>query len=210
MVGIVATALIISDGNRGTQGSGTSGSTTPSSTSTSSGKRSSTTPTTTTTTRTPQDDVLLAALPAVYKTGITCQPAHPGAGATAMVKCGKPNTPVDPRWQMPSEAEFRLFPDRNSQDAYFLALVTSRGIPRNDARGGCRPKEDPIHYALYYRDTSGPLPGEFTTCFLDDGTAQVWWVDSKTLTIGALKEPGNIDTLDQLDLWWNTSILSAS
>jgi hypothetical protein len=115
----------------------------------------------------------------------------------------------DPYAPPPAAAEFRLFADRAKQDAYFLALVNSRGIPRMDERGGCRPKSDPIHYALFYRDTSGPLPGEFTTCFLADGNAQVWWGDTRNLTIGTLKKPGDVDTLDKLDLWWNHQILSA-
>jgi serine/threonine-protein kinase len=101
-----------------------------------------------------------------------------------------------------------LFGDRATQDAFFQALVTRWRIPRMDDRGGCRPKSDPIHYTLYYRDTSGPLPGEFMTCFLADGNAQVWWVDTRTLTIGAVKRPGDINTLDRLDLWWSTTILA--
>jgi serine/threonine-protein kinase len=109
----------------------------------------------------------------------------------------------------PAEAEFRLFADQAKQNAFFLALVTSRGIPRMDERGGCRPKSDPIHYALFYRDVSGPLPNEFTTCFLDGGNAQVWWVDTRNLTIGTLKKPGDVETLDKLDLWWNHQILTA-
>jgi serine/threonine-protein kinase len=177
--------------------------------SSSSGTTSTTTSTatTTTTTRSPQVDALLAALPTVYRnTGCTAITAD--GGAVAAVHCT--TNAWDPRNQEPDEAEFRLFADRAAQDAYFQALVTSRGIPRMDERGGCRPKSDPIHYALYYRDTSGPLPGEFVTCFLADGIAQVWWVDTRTLTIGVLKAPGELTTLDSLDLWWNTKILSAS
>ncbi|MDX3659275.1 protein kinase [Streptomyces sp. ID05-26A] len=205
VAGIVATIVIIGNGQK-TQGSGTTGSTTPSTTST------TTTTTTaskvTTTTRSPEYDKLVAALPAVFRTGPPCAPAAPDKGVVAAVRCtgAKPDGLGFPP---PAEAEFRLFADRPSQDAFFQALVTSRGIPRNDARGGCRPKVDAIHYALYYRNPSGPLEGEFTTCFLADGNAQVWWVDTKTLTIGALKKPGDIDVLDKLDLWWNHQILSA-
>ncbi|MGW6929869.1 protein kinase domain-containing protein [Lentzea sp. NPDC054927] len=207
VVGIVATALIIGNGDK-TLGSGPS-STPTSATSTTGTSSSGTTSAVTTTTRPPQLDALLAALPTVYRTANSCVQATPDGGAVAAVRCTKANSSYDPRFPPPAEAEFRLFGDRATQDAFFQALVTSRGIPRIDERGGCRPKSDPIHYALYYRDTSGPLPGEFTTCFLADGNAEVWWVDSKTLTIGALKKPGDIDTLDKLDLWWNTSILSA-
>ncbi|MEU0878240.1 protein kinase [Lentzea sp. NPDC005914] len=203
VVGIVATALIIANGDK-TRGSGTSSSTTSSSTTSSTTSSASAT----TTTRSPQVDALLAALPAVYRnTAEPCVPTTPDSGAVAAVRCTG-TTSWAPRYPPPDEAEFRLFGDRATQDAYFQALVTSRGIPRIDERGGCRPKSDPIHYALYYRDTSGPLPGEFTTCFLADGNAQVWWVDTRTLTIGALKRPGGIDVLDNLDLWWNLTILS--
>ncbi|USX54733.1 serine/threonine-protein kinase [Lentzea sp. HUAS12] len=205
VAGIVATALII--GNReNTLGSGTSTSTTTTPSSTSS---TSSAPPTTTTTRSPQDDALLAALPGVFKTAVnSCVPVKPDNGPVAAVRCTRANGPDDDIYAKPAESEFRLFADRAAQDAYFLGLVTSRGIPRMDDRGGCRPKVDVIHYALYYRNTAGPLPGEFTTCFIADGNAQVWWVDSKTLTIGVLKRPGDINVLDKLDLWWNSMILS--
>ncbi|MEU7474552.1 protein kinase [Lentzea sp. NPDC042327] len=204
VVGIVATALIIANGDR-TLGSGSS-STTPTSTTTST--TTSATPTTTTTTRTPQDDALLAALPTVYRTANSCVRKEPDSGAVAAVRCTTANAAYDGRLAQPDEAEFRLFADQAAQNAFFIGLVNARGIPRMDDRGGCRPKSDPIHYALYYRSTSGPLPGEFTTCFLAEGKAEVWWVDSRTLTIGVLRRPGDIDTLDKLDLWWNTQILS--
>ncbi len=205
VVGIVAAVLIIGNGDK-TLGSSTSSSTPTSTTASTTG---TSTAATTTTTRSPQVDALLAAVPAVYRTTDSCVPFTPDNGAVAAVRCTKANS-FDARYPPPAEAEFRLFGDRASQDAFFQALVTSRGIPRIDERGGCRPKSDPIHYALYYRDTSGPLPGEFTTCFLADGNAQVWWVDTRTLTVGALKRPGDIDTLDNLDLWWNLRILSAN
>ncbi|MDX8035342.1 protein kinase, partial [Lentzea sp. BCCO 10_0856] len=209
VAGIIATALIIGNGDK-TLGSGTSSSTPTSATTSTTGTTStSTTSAATTTTRSPQVDALLAALPTVYRTANSCVPTTPDNGAVAAVRCTDANSSYDARFPPPAEAEFRLFGDRVAQDAFFQALVTSRGIPRIDERGGCRPKSDPIHYALYYRDTSGPLPGEFTTCFLAGGNAEVWWVDTKTLTIGALKTPGDINTLDKLDLWWNTSILSA-
>ncbi|WP_434444041.1 protein kinase domain-containing protein [Lentzea sp. E54] len=206
VVGIVAAVLFVANGYK-MAGSGTSSST-PTSTPVSTTTSTDATTKVTTTTRSPQVDALLAALPTVYRTTELCVPATPDNGPVAAVRCGKPNS-YDPRFPPPVEAEFRLFGDRAAQDAYFQALVTSRGIPRMDERGGCRPKSDPIHYALYYREVSGPLAGEFTTCFLADGNAQVWWVDSRTLTIGVLKTPGDIDTLDKLDLWWNVSILSA-
>ncbi|GHH40416.1 serine/threonine-protein kinase [Lentzea cavernae] len=207
VVGIVATALIISNGKKTTLGTGTSGST-------SAGTTTTTTTTTeskvVTTTRSPQEDALLAAVPGVYRTANSCAPTKADNGPVAAVRCTTANT-TDQFAPPPTEAEFRLFADRAAQDAYFLGLVTSRGIPRKDDRGGCRPKVDAIHYALYYRDVSGPLDGDFTTCFIGEGTAQVWWSDTKNLTIGVLKRPSNstdLDTLDKLDLWWNHQILS--
>ncbi|WP_112266348.1 serine/threonine-protein kinase [Lentzea terrae] len=194
---LVVTALVYGNGDK-TRGAGT----TLTSTTT------TTTSTTTTTTRSPQVAALLAALPAVYKPADTCVPFTPDGGAVAAVRCPSPGG-WEPYFPPPDEADFRLFGDRATQDAFFRALVTSRGIPRMDDRGGCRPKSDPVHYALYHRDTSGPLPGEFTTCFLADGTAQVWWVDTRTLTVGVLKRPGDVNTLDSLDTWWNQRILSA-
>ncbi|MDX8050943.1 protein kinase [Lentzea sp. BCCO 10_0798] len=202
VAGLVTTVLIIGNGDK-TLGSGTSSSTPASTTTT-----TTTTTTSATRTRTPQDDALLAALPVVYQNAKSCAPTAPDKDTVATVRCTTV-TVNDPYAPPPAEAEFRLFADQAKQNAFFLALVTSRGIPRMDERGGCRPKSDPIHYALFYRDTSGPLPNEFTTCFLDGGTAQVWWVDTRNLTIGTLKKPGDIDTLDKLDLWWNHQILTA-
>ncbi|WP_394619469.1 protein kinase [Lentzea sp. JNUCC 0626] len=203
---IVATILIVSN-NTKTTGSGTTTSSTPTSTS---GNTTTTTTklSTVTTSRSPQDDALQAALPAVYRSANSCVTATPDAGTVAATRCATANVGANDRFPPPTEAEFRLFADRSAQDAYFLNVVTSRGIPRMDDRGGCRPDVDPIHYALYYRDTSGPLPGDFTTCFLNNGKAEVWWVDTKTLTIGTLKRPGDLEVLGKLDLWWNGNILS--
>jgi serine/threonine-protein kinase len=202
VLGLIVTGLMFQFGHWPLGSSTTTTTTTTSTSSTTSS------PTTTTTTQSPQVRELLAALPAVYQTSSECTPSTPDGGAVAAVRCTKPGA-WSPRYPAPDESEFRLFGDRAGQDAFFQALVTSRGIPRMDERGGCRPESDPIHYALYYRDTSGPLPGEFTTCFVADGNAQVWWVDTRTLTIGVVKRPGDLKTLDSLDLWWNTTILSA-
>ncbi|WP_281360626.1 hypothetical protein [Lentzea indica] len=199
VVALIVAAVVYVGNLDKTRGSASSSTTTTSITTT-------TTSTATTTTQSPQVDALLAALPDVYK-NVGCSAITADGGAVAAVRCGHS---WDPRDQQPDEAQFRLFADRATQDAFFQMLVTSRGIPRMDERGGCRPKSDPIHYALYYRDTSGPLPGEFVTCFLADGYAQVWWVDSRTLTIGVVKKQGDLNTLDTLDLWWNTKILSVS
>lgn len=197
---LVVTAIVFSNGDK-TRGSGT---TTTSATTTS----TSSSPATTTTTRSPQDDTLLGALPAVYRGAGSCEPISPDGGAVAAVRCTKQNSSFDPAKLPPTEAEFWLFGDRATQDAYFQAMVTSKGIPRIDDAGRCRPTIDPIHYKLYRRVvSSGELPGEFTTCFVADGNAQVWWVDTRTLTIGVVKRPGDISTLDRLDLWWATTIL---
>lgn len=196
------TTMIIWGNSDKTRGSATFSSTQATKTTT------TTTTTSATRTRTPQDDALLAALPLVYKNAKSCVPTAPDQDTVATVRCTTV-TVDDPYAPPPAEAEFRLFADQAKQNAFFLALVTSRGIPRMDERGGCRPKSDPIHYALFYRDVSGPLPNEFTTCFLDGGNAQVWWVDTRNLTIGTLKKPGDVEVLDKLDLWWNHQILSA-
>lgn len=197
---LVVTAIVFSNGDK-KRGSGTTSTTPTTSTSSS--------PPTTTTTRSPQDDVLLSILPTVYRGAGSCAPASPDGGAVATVRCTKPNSSSDPAYLPPAEAEFRLFGDRAAQDAYFQTLVTSRGIPRIDDAGRCRPTIDPIHYKLYRRVvSSGELPGEFTTCFVGDGNAQVWWVDTRALTIGVVKRPGDINTLDRLDLWWSTTILA--
>ncbi|MFD9704476.1 protein kinase [Lentzea sp. NPDC059081] len=205
---IVTTVLLATKGNE-ILGSGTSTGTTTSSTPTSTSTKSSvpTTSSTTTTTQSPQHDKLMAALPEAYRISNLCLPTTPAQNSIASVRCGTV-ADTDQYAPPPDAAEFLLFDDRAKQDAFFLSLVQGRGIPRNDERGGCRPKVDAIHYALYYRDTSGPLPGDFTTCFLVDGEAQVWWVDTKTLTVGVLKKKGDIDVLDKLDLWWNHNVLS--
>lgn len=196
LAGMVAISLYFGNGDR-TRGSGTTTTTTTSAT-------------TTATTRSPQVDALLAALPAVYRGADSCSPVTPDGGAIAAVRCGKPNSSSDPVGPPPAEAEFRLFGDRAAQDAFFQTLVTSRGIPRDDEAGRCRPKIDLVHYSFYRRvNSSGPLPGEFATCFLAGGNAQIWWVDTRTLAIGAVKRPGDVDTLDSLDIWWSEEVLSA-
>ncbi|HEX7308190.1 serine/threonine-protein kinase [Lentzea sp.] len=207
---IVTTILVATNGDK-ILGSGTSTtdstSSTTTSTTTSSAGGSSAPPPTTTTTRPPQNDALTAALPAIYRTSNLCLPMTPDRNAIAAVRCGTV-ADTDPFAPPPDAGEFLLFADRAQQDSYFLELVRGRGIPRNDERGGCRPKVDAIHYSTYYRTVQGPLDGDFTTCFLADGTAQVWWSDSKTLTIGVLKKPGDVEVLDKLDLWWNHNVLS--
>lgn len=200
LAGMVAISLYFGNGDK-TRGSGTTTTSTTTATTTSSS---------TTTTRSPQVDALLAALPTVYRGADLCAPVIPDGGAVAAVRCTKSNSSWDPRDPPPTEAEFRLFGDRTALDAFFQSLVTSRGIPRIDEAGRCRPRIDPIHYTLYRRSSSasGPLPGEFATCFLADGNAQIWWVDTRTLTIGAVKRPGDVDTLDSLDIWWSGRVLA--
>ncbi|MDU0293440.1 hypothetical protein NUG22_29875, partial [Saccharothrix longispora] len=160
----------------------------------------------------PQDQALLAALPAVYRGNDSCVPAPAeGEGVTARVVCTEANE-VSPYFDPPVRAEFLLFASRAAQDAHFQAVVTSRGIPRNDARGGCRPTVDAIHYSTYYRSQAGPLDGEFVTCYFDGGAGHLWWVDAKTSVTGTLATgPGaTADSLEKLDFWWNSMILSRS
>ncbi|WP_037330848.1 serine/threonine-protein kinase [Saccharothrix syringae] len=159
----------------------------------------------------PGERALLDALPQVYRGNPSCTPEHAdGPGVTAKVVCTEPNDTYE-RAVRPTRAEFRLFADRAAQDAHFQSVVTGRGIPRDDSQGGCRPKTQPIHYSSYWRDTSGPLDGDFTTCYLDGGVGVLWWTDSRTTTTGTFATaPGaDNDTLDKLDLWWNTMVLSA-
>ncbi|GAA3463997.1 protein kinase [Saccharothrix longispora] len=177
--------------------------------------KSGTTRTGTTTTEptpSPQDQALLAVLPGVYRGNDSCVPAPAeGEGVTARVVCTKANQ-VSPYFDPPVRAEFLLFASRAAQDAHFQAVVTSRGIPRNDARGGCRPTVDAIHYSTYYRSQAGPLAGEFVTCYFDGGAGHLWWVDAKTSVTGTLATgPGaTAESLEKLDFWWNSMILSSS
>ncbi|MDI5979007.1 serine/threonine-protein kinase [Amycolatopsis magusensis] len=158
--------------------------------------------------RPPSDNGLAALLPTVYRGNTSCRATQPADGALSTMTCTQPND-EDSRLPTPGEAVFHLFTDRTSQDAFFRKLVTDRHIPRRDESSGCRPKTQDTHYALYYRNTSGPIPGEFSTCFAEEGTGQLWWVDTRTLTIGALIAPGatSPDALEKLDTWWNTMIL---
>ncbi|WP_447008637.1 serine/threonine-protein kinase [Saccharothrix sp. DSM 118769] len=174
------------------------------------GTSATTTPATTTPAPTPEDRALLAALPEVYRGNASCAPAKPeGEGITARVVCTEPND-ISQYFDPPARAEFLLFGSRAAQDAHFQAVVTGRGIPRNDARGGCRPTVDAIHYSTYYRSEAGPLDGEFLTCYLDGGTGHLWWVDSGTVVTGTLATAPNAteEVLEKLDFWWNTMILS--
>ncbi|MEV0679081.1 serine/threonine-protein kinase [Actinosynnema sp. NPDC050436] len=178
---------------------------------TTSGRTTTTTTSTTTTQPDPNEVALRQRLPGVYRDNRSCK-SEPdrGAGASASVVCTEANS-AHPLFAPPQRAVFHLFPDRAAQDAFFLAIVQANGIPRDDDWGGCRPKTQPAHYALYYRDTSGPLPGEFTTCFVKDGVGQVWWVDTRTSTVGGLLSTSATgpDELDKLGYWWNSMILVA-
>lgn len=205
---VVAFLIFNSMDKRLVDGSGTA---TGTSTSDATATSSSTTATTTTTPAPkPEEQALLAALPEVYRGSTTCvfEPAD-ADGVTAKAVCAG-SVGWNPRNSPPARAEFRLFATRAAQDAHFRGVVTGRGIPRDDSQGGCRPKSHPIHYSTYYRDTSGPLDGDFTTCYLDGGTGILWWTDSLTTTTGTLfTGPGATDdTLDSLDLWWNSMILT--
>jgi serine/threonine-protein kinase len=158
----------------------------------------------------PEEQKLLSSLPGVYRGNASCvtEPAD-GEGVTAEVVCTQANERHF-RFDPPARAEFRLFATRAAQDAHFRSVVTTHGIPRDDSQGGCRPTTHPLHYSTYYRDTSGPLDGEFTTCYLDGGTGSLLWTDAGGVTTGVLIAPPGAtnDTLEHLDLWWNGMILS--
>ncbi|ROP35129.1 serine/threonine-protein kinase [Saccharothrix texasensis] len=164
---------------------------------------------TTSTTVDHQAVTLLGRLPSAYRDNPTCAPTPSSGGVAATVTCTKANS-VHFRFPPPDQAVFHLFTDRAAQDAHFKAVVDANGIPRDDSQGGCRPLTQPVHYALYYRSESGPVPGEYTTCFVADGVGQVWWVDTRTSVTGQLRSSTALDpdSLDQLGYWWNSMILT--
>jgi len=215
IIAAVVTVLIIK--GQGNMEAGGQTTTTPPPTSTSTKPVTTSVETTVTTTTSskaappnPAVAALQGVLPSVYIGNPTCKERENGGGGeSATVRCTAANV-EDSRFDPPSEAVFRLFPDRASQDAYFAKLVQDNNIPRNDSQGGCRPVTIPTHYAAIYRTEAGPLPGEFTTCFVKDGKGQLWWVDSKTLVIGQLISTSatSPELLEQLDLWWNGQILT--
>ncbi|WP_037329698.1 serine/threonine-protein kinase [Saccharothrix sp. NRRL B-16314] len=220
LVAVAAVVYVTLDGTTnwviGGSGTATGSQTTESQPTTSAKTTKSSTPATTTTTTTkapgpnPEEQKLLGSLPVVYRDNTSCATAPTdGDGVTAKVVCTQANERHD-RFAPPARAEFRLFATRAAQDAHFQAVVTSHGIPRDDSQGGCRPTTHPVHYSTYYRDTSGPLDGEFTTCYLDGSTGSLLWTDAGTVTTGTLTTaPGaTADTLERLDLWWKTMILS--
>jgi serine/threonine-protein kinase len=162
-----------------------------------------------TTTVDQQATVLLERLPTVYRGNPSCAPTPSSGGVAATVTCTKANS-AHFRFPPPDRAVFHLFTDRAAQDAHFKALVDANRIPRDDSQGGCRPLTQPAHYALYYRSESGPVPGEYTTCFVADGVGRVWWVDTRTSVTGELRSSTALDpdSLDQLGYWWNSMILT--
>lgn len=157
---------------------------------------------------TPEDTALLGKLPEIYQGNPSCQPTGDRLGATAAVRCTQSSNESS-SFPPPDEATFYSFPDRTTQSVFFQQLVSERDLTRDDSNGGCAPLKQTDVYGLYYRDTSGPLPGEYVTCFLVQGTGQLWWVDTRTLTVGELSSStaSNDDELDQLYQWWNSSIL---
>ncbi|MBN6041302.1 serine/threonine-protein kinase [Amycolatopsis sp. 195334CR] len=211
IVAVVATLLLVRNGDSPVSGiaiAGASSSSSPSTVPTPPTLPTPSTPPTPSTRSSPANTEFPQLLPSVYRGNASCREVEKVDGALATITCTETNR-AHPTFPGPAEANFYLFADRTSQDAFFRKLVTDRDIPRQDQYGGCRPSTQAIHYALYYRDTSGPIPGEFTTCFTEDGTGQLWWVDTRTLTIGALIAPGatSDDALTQLDTWWNNMIL---
>ncbi|GAA3846106.1 hypothetical protein GCM10022243_10370 [Saccharothrix violaceirubra] len=152
---------------------------------------------------------LRALLPYVYSGNTTCKETTTQAGAEASISCAKANR-VHPQLPAPDEAVFHLFASRGKQDEFFLDVMSGNNIPRNDAQGGCKPQELTPHYAAYSRTTDGPLDGDYKTCFVKDGRGQVWWSDSKTLTVGVLRSSSATGglALERLYQWWDGMILA--
>ncbi|PRY38617.1 serine/threonine-protein kinase [Umezawaea tangerina] len=217
VIAAVVVAVALSKGARDRLDSGAQSSTATTSTTAESGTTTTTAPSssvpvsTTTTPPGPGPEVaaLLAVLPSAYKDNPGCAGVDTAAGAVASVACTGANR-TSPFFPPPEKAVFHHFADRGAQDAFFLKLVGDNNIPRDDSQGGCRPLVRGAHYSTYYRNQSGPLEGEFTTCFVKDGVGQVWWVDTKTLVVGSLlstRATGD-DDLDKLGYWWNEEVLS--
>ncbi|WNV88314.1 serine/threonine-protein kinase [Umezawaea sp. Da 62-37] len=210
---VVTVALTRSDDQLGAGGrSSTSEAGTTARSETTTTAPSSSTPETTTTTAPgpdPKVAALLDVLPSAYKGNPTCVGVDTAAGAVASVACTAANR-ASGYFPPPEKAVFHRFADRAAQDAFFLELVNGNNIPRDDSQGGCRPLVRSQHYSTYNRSESAPLEGEFTTCFVEDGLGQVWWVDSKTLVIGSLFSSGATgnDDLDKLGYWWNEVVLT--
>ncbi|QFU88204.1 hypothetical protein [Amycolatopsis sp. YIM 10] len=205
---VVSTLLLVRGGNSLVSGVAIAGASSSSSPTNPPTPSIQSTPTSPSTRSSPTNPDFPQLLPSVYRGNASCHEVEKADGALSTIICTETNE-THPTFPGPAEADFHLFADRTSQDAFFRKLVTDRHIPRQDQYGGCRPRTQDIHYALYYRDTSSPIPGEFTTCFTEEGTGQLWWVDTRTLTIGALIAPGatSDDALAKLDTWWNTMIL---
>ncbi|SFJ65798.1 serine/threonine protein kinase [Amycolatopsis sacchari] len=204
---VVTTVLV----SRSTGASGT----TPTPTPPPSTSATTTTTTTSSSTPTPVPDTgagdrLLAALPPVYHGNASCRAddGYRQPGSQAAVLCTAPNH-QNPDFAAPTEAYFYSFADRAAQDAFFQQLVTARGLKRDDTYGGCSPLKRTGVYGLYYRGTSGPLPGDYLTCFVLAGAGQLWWVDTRGLTVGELSSPeaDTNDGLDRLYYWWNEEIV---
>ncbi|ATE56462.1 serine/threonine-protein kinase [Actinosynnema pretiosum] len=149
-------------------------------------------------------------LPKIYRLSSSCADGDVGGtGAVAASTCGAP-TMDTAGMTSPTSADFLLFADRAAQDKHFADLVKAEDIPRDDSQGGCRPTTQRTHYSTYWRQVTGVTEGDFTTCFVKDGSGQVWWVDTETLTTGVLRSTTATtpDGLEALDLWWNMWVLS--
>ncbi|GAA2688691.1 MULTISPECIES: serine/threonine-protein kinase [Actinosynnema] len=190
------------------QGGGTSSAAT-----TTSATTGTTTGTTSTTPRTASAEdrrTLAERLPKIYRLSSSCADGDVGGtGAVAASTCGAPSMDTA-GMTPPTSADFLLFADRAAQDKHFQDLVKAEGIPRDDTQGGCRPTSQKTHYSTYWRQVTGVTEGDFTTCFVKDGSGQVWWVDTETLTTGVLRSTTATtpDELEALDTWWNMWVLS--
>ncbi|GAA3832042.1 serine/threonine-protein kinase [Amycolatopsis tucumanensis] len=210
VIAAVVTVVLLNRGGGGQAGAGTTTTQPTTSQPTTEPTTSSSEPTTATSTAADPETALLAAIPTAYRGNASCRTGaeYRQEGALATVMCTESNT-WNPRWGPPAEAYFHSFADRAAQDAFFQQLVTTFQLRRDDGHGGCDPLSRSNIYGLYYRDTAGPLDGEFLTCFTTQGAGQLWWVDTRTLIVGNLSSPDAVtpEQLEHLYYWWNEQIL---
>lgn len=210
VIAAVVTVVLLNRGGGGQAGAGTTTTQPTTSQPTTEPTTSSSEPTTATSTAAAPETALLAAIPTAYRGNASCRTGaeYRQEGALATVMCTESNT-WNPRWGPPAEAYFHSFADRAAQDAFFQQLVTTFQLRRDDGHGGCDPLSRSNIYGLYYRDTAGPLDGEFLTCFTTQGAGQLWWVDTRTLIVGNLSSPDAVtpEQLEHLYYWWNEQIL---
>ena len=191
-------------------------STPPSSTPTSpttSPSSSTTTPPPSTTPKasTEAQDKLASQLPTAYRGNSSCraEASPPRPGAQAVINCTEANV-RNQYFEPPSGTRFYSFANRADQDAFFMKLVGDNHLTRKDSLAGCHPLIQTKIYGLYNRPDTDAIPGEYLSCFVENGQGEVWWVDTKKLVIGCVYSATatSNDALDKLSYWWNEEILS--